>query len=103
MAKNITVPESAPRYGGYTVVARVMSDVYSEWRPDGYRRQQVHMWWVRRERNGFPEKHQVSVNGKLRDLLDVREVIDWFEGYVPSRGGRGSVSEAPQTSTPETS
>lgn len=98
MTRSLTIPESAPKYGGYTVVARVMSDVYREWRPEGYRRQQVHMWWVRRDRNGFPEKQRVSLNGKPKDLLNVREVIDWFEGYIPSTGGRRAVSEASQSS-----
>lgn len=98
MTRSLTIPESAPEYGGYTVVARVMSDVYREWRPEGYRRQQVHMWWVRRDRNGFPEKHRVSRNGKQKDLLNIREVINWFEGYIPSTGGRQAVSERSQPS-----
>lgn len=87
------LPPNTPEFGGYSVVARVMSEVYREWRPDGYRRQQVHMWWVRRNRNGFPEKHEVNLKGRSRMLLSVPEVLDWFEGYVPSTGGRRSVSE----------
>lgn len=93
MAPEISIPQDAPEFGGYTVVARVMSDVYREWKPEGYRRQQVHMWWVRRDRNGFPEKHEVVVNGRKRNLLSTREVLAWFQDYVPSTGGRRSVSD----------
>lgn len=88
MDGTITPSSEMPEFGGYTVVARVMSDVYREWRPVGYRRQQVHVWWVRRERNGFPEKHEVTVGGQKKMLFRVSEVLSWFEGYVPSTGGR---------------
>lgn len=78
----------ATRFGGYTVVARALSDAYKQWRPDGFRRQQIHVWWVRRDRNGFPDKQSVVVNGKRKELFDVSEVLSWFAGYTPSTGGR---------------
>jgi hypothetical protein len=52
------------------------------------------MWWVRRTRNGFPEKHKIVLNGRKRELLKLSEVLDWYEGYVPSTGGRRAASES---------
>lgn len=82
------LPPHAPEFGGYTVVARALSEAYREWRPSGFRRQQVHMWWVRRLRNGFPEKHELVLNGRVKHLFRLSEVFSWFEGYIPSTGGK---------------
>ena len=75
-----------PEVGGYTVVARALSELHRAERPQGYRRQQIHVWWLRRDRNGFPEKHQVELNGRVREIFKVSEVVTWFEGYKLSRG-----------------
>lgn len=77
-------------YGGYTVVARKLAEVY----PDADRnftRQQIHVWWNRRERNGFPDQLLVKVaNGKVKKLFRVSDVVAWFATYTPSVGGRPS-------------
>lgn len=79
---------ATPEYGGYTVVARALSNAHHDWRPEGFRRQQIHVWWVRRGGNGFPDKHRVTVGSREKDLFKVEEVLTWFTGYTPSTGGR---------------
>ena len=56
----------------------------------GVDRRQIHSWWVRRERNGFPEHdheelRRGSTPSKVWKLADVRR---WRQGYVPALGGR---------------
>jgi hypothetical protein len=93
-------------YGGFTDVARALALAF----PDlsgrnlkAFTRQQVHVWWGRRERNGFPGKHTVVVRGARRELFKLSEVVDWFAGYEPSTGGRKPVSGAPEPSGTEPS
>lgn len=90
---------SETQYGGYTKVAQILSDLHREWRPDGFRRQQIHVWWVRRDRNGFPEKHPVVVNGKTKNLFKLSEVTTWFAGYTPSTGARRGAKAGSQGNT----
>lgn len=56
-------------------------------------RQQIHTWWKRRERNGFPEgsigTHVTATGKSLQSRqFDIDEVINWFRSYTPNRGGR---------------
>lgn len=48
----------------------------------GVSRGQVHMWWKRRARNGFPER----VTDK--PVYDAQAILAWRDQYVPGRGGR---------------
>lgn len=81
-------------YGGLTEVARVLNG-------DGDRRdisrQNVYMWWRRRETNGFPERHRVPARyGRERGVFKISEVLAWYETYVPSPGGRGKRTRTSQ-------
>ncbi len=72
------------RTAGWTEVARALStpaQVVS--------RQRVYAWWVRRDRNGFPEGVKLGVeHGTNRRQFNVAEVADWYARYRPSVGGR---------------
>jgi hypothetical protein len=49
----------------------------------------VYAWWVRRDRNGFPEGVKLGVeHGTNRRQFNVAEVADWYARYRPSVGGR---------------
>lgn len=53
---------------------------------------QVYMWHLRRDRNGFPEAvlcRLVRPQGEKKGapLFVLQEVLDWWASYVPSRGG----------------
>jgi hypothetical protein len=93
-------PATTPEFGGYTVVARALAAAYPN--PGkglkAFTRQQVHVWWCRRARNGFPGKYPVTLNGSRRELFRVSEVVDWWVGYIPSTGGRKAASESLVTS-----
>lgn len=65
---------------GFQGVAEALS---TEARPVS--RQQVYVWWVRRARNGFPDRANEGVG---RPRFDLDAVRDWYAGYVPDRGGR---------------
>ena len=94
-------PEIAgPEFGGYTVVAKALAAAYpnpSERGLKAFTRQQVHVWWLRRTRNGFPGKYPVTVRGTKRELFRVSEVVSWYDGYVPSAGGRTAASGSQKT------
>lgn len=77
-----------PKYAGHSELARILAELEQEERPQGYRRQQIHMWWHRRSVNKFPEKEHVLYDGKWQDLFDVESVITWKKNYTPSTGGR---------------
>lgn len=84
-----------PEFGGYTDVAKALAAAYpnpSERGLKAFTRQQVHVWWLRRTRNGFPGKYPVTVCGTKRELFRVSEVVSWYEGYVPNAGGRTAAS-----------
>lgn len=88
-------PATTPEFGGYTAVARALTVAYPDPSAKGlkrFTRQQVHVWWCRRDRNGFPGKYPRVVNGTKKELFRVSEVVSWFEGYVPSTGGRQAAS-----------
>jgi hypothetical protein len=68
------------RYGGYTDVARVLSTPQV-----AVSRQGVYSWWLRRDGNGFPDRH--LVHGTW--LFDIDEVLSWHETYVPYTPKRG--------------
>ncbi len=90
-----------PEFGGYTVVARALAVAYPEPSKKGlkaFTRQQVHVWWLRRDRNGFPGKYPKIVNGSKKELFRVSEVVAWYSGYVPSAGGRQAASGSQETS-----
>ena len=93
-------PATTPEFGGYTVVARALAATYPDPSDKGlkaFTRQQVHVWWCRRERNGFPGKYPRIINGSRRELFRVSEVLDWWVGYVPGTGGRKAASGSPST------
>lgn len=79
-----------PVYAGYTTLAQLITSAFpNRPRPNGqpYTRQQVHVWYNRRERNGFPEKHEITTtSGQVKHLFNVKEVLNWFENYTPSSG-----------------
>ena len=91
-------PATTPEFGGYTVVARALAATYPDPSSKGlkaFTRQQVHVWWCRRARNGFPGKYPVTApSGARKELFRVSEVVNWWAGYVPSTGGRRAVSGA---------
>lgn len=90
----------APEFGGYTDVAKTLAVAYpnpSERGLKAFTRQQVHVWWLRRTRNGFPGKYPVTVRGTKRELFRVSEVVSWYEGYVPNAGGRTAASGSQET------
>lgn len=95
-------PATTPEFGGYTVVARALAATYTNPEEKGlkaFTRQQVHVWWCRRARNGFPGKYPVTAaSGTRKELFRVSEVLDWWVGYIPSTGGRKPVSGAQVTS-----
>lgn len=70
---------SQRRMGGLTVVARELTET----RGKLVTRQGVYMWWKRRDKNGFPDKHTVITrSGGTRQQLDVDEVIAWYDDYM---------------------
>lgn len=75
------------QHGGFSAVARAVSEETG----DTCTRQQIFTWWLRRRRNGFPDRVRVGD----RDLFDIDDVIAWRRSYVPSRGGRPRRREAP--------
>ena len=86
--KNRQVDESPThynqsKYAGFSELARILGTLEAISRPQGYRRQHIHMWWHRRRTTGFPEKRSVVIEGKTKDLFDVTEVIEWKKSYVP--------------------
>jgi hypothetical protein len=57
-------------------------------------RQQVHAWYMRRARNGFPEPvRRAQWGGGYRPLWDLSEVTAWRRDYEPSRGGRPAAAK----------
>jgi hypothetical protein len=76
------------RYGGWQEVADALAEVTR--RPIS--RQQIHTWYVRRARNGFPTPHhsrKLRGHGNYQMLFfDIDEVITWYWTYTPDVGGR---------------
>lgn len=68
------------KYGGFTDVAKML----------GVTRQQVYIWWKRRNRNSFPDRYDVLVpsKGKSAKMFVMTEVASWHSTYVPAQGGR---------------
>lgn len=52
-------------------------------------RNQVSMWAIRHERNGFPApvSHLKARNGMIAAHYDIDEVVAWRATYLPSGGG----------------
>jgi hypothetical protein len=93
-------PQPAKEFGGYTDVAKALAIAFPNPQERGlkaFTRQQVHVWWLRRERNLFPGKYPRVVNGVKKELFRVSEVVDWYRGYVPSTGGRQAASGSQET------
>ena len=66
------------RMGGFTVVANELTTT----RGKLVTRQGVYMWWRRRDRNMFPDRHPVTTkSGGSRFLFDIDEVIAWYDWY----------------------
>lgn len=77
------------RLGGFSDIARDLGLSYPTNADNDKRypaRQVVYMWWIRRDRNGFPNVVRTGDNG--RKLFDLDAVRTWYAGYVPSSGGR---------------
>ena len=56
-------------------------------------RRQIHTWFKRRDRNGFPEpidERPLGTDGRVRYLWELLEVKRWRESYTPRAGGRPS-------------
>jgi hypothetical protein len=45
----------------------------------------AHNWYMRRDRNGYPEAIATLASGAL---FDIDEVVEWYVHYVPLKGGR---------------
>ena len=78
---------SQRRMGGLTAVAQDLTSVKGKL----VTRQGVYMWWKRRERNSFPERHPVTTQaGNTRLLFDLDEVAAWYDTYMstPWQGRR---------------
>ena len=75
------------RMGGFTTVANELTETMGK----QVTRQGVYMWWSRRDRNQFPDRHPVTTQrGGTRFLFDVDEVVTWFGWYMsqPWQGRR---------------
>lgn len=83
------------QYGGWQEVATHLTALFH--RPIS--RQQVYMWWSRREHNGFPEAHHSGQESKQvtvgsyehtyqKHLFDLDEVTQWYATYKPNTGVR---------------
>lgn len=83
-----------PEYAGYSEMARILTAANPDRpRPSGgdYTRQQIHTWYMRRNRNGFPERHvQQTISGRDIEVFKVDEVLHWFSNYRGQNGGRPS-------------
>jgi len=80
------------RYVGYTEAALAITENFPD-RPrprrgsKGYTRQQVHVWYLRRDSNGFPERYPVTApHGAEKELFKLTEVLEWFNQYKPVNG-----------------
>jgi len=76
---------------GYSAIANELTERTGR----SISRQQVYTWWVRRDRNGFPEgtkcTRATSTGKSLASRqFDIDDVIDWYRTYVPAKGGRPS-------------
>lgn len=60
--------------GGFQEAAEILTAIAGK----PYSRQGIQQMWKRREANGFPDRHAYAINGKLRELLDIQEVADWY-------------------------
>jgi hypothetical protein len=51
---------------------------------------QVHMWYVRRANNGFPQALRIEERrpGMPAPVFDPEKVLAWHSTYVPRKGGR---------------
>lgn len=74
-----------PRHAGFQGVAEALSTEARH-----VSRQQVYVWWTRRERNGFPDR----INEAGTPRFDLAAVREWYANYVPDRGGRPRKDDA---------
>jgi hypothetical protein len=99
--------DNLPEYASWSEMARIMRDSFpGDENPDRFERRQLDIWHRRRAKNGFPELHEVQVEGKLvwsgwnkteggkARWLKVSEVLDWYSRYVPP--GRGPNRPKPE-------
>jgi hypothetical protein len=60
---------------------------------------QVYMWYQRRARNGFPEPRGTRKRGMgTVRVFDLNEVLTWYVGYEPSKGGAPRGARNPSAS-----
>lgn len=60
--------------GGFQAAAEVLTRLAGR----TYSRQTVQQLWERRHTNGFPEREEWTINGRLKVYLDMQEVADWY-------------------------
>lgn len=76
------------RYGGFQKVADSLTEVFKK----PCNRQQVHTWYERRHRNGFPDYDHLADEGENHRphgmMFDIHKVLTWYANYIPDRGGR---------------
>jgi len=61
-----------------------MSDIAQEL---GVLRATVWAWDQRRNRNGFPQHRGWTQEKRPRKLYERTEILEWYRGYTPSKGG----------------
>jgi hypothetical protein len=61
--------------GGFQEAADLISTLSHQ----QYSRQGVHQLWKRRDRNGFPERKIITINGYPKRYFDLAEVKEWWE------------------------
>lgn len=68
------------RVGGFTTVANELTAIKGK----TVTRQGVYMWWRRRDRNQFPERHPIPSlsSDRVRMLFDIDEVTEWYQWYM---------------------
>lgn len=67
--------------GGYQEAAEVLAGLSGK----RWSRQGVQQMWKRRAVNGFPDRESFVINGALRPLFRIQDVIDWYAFAEASR------------------
>lgn len=61
-------------YGGFQEAAKTLSELSGK----TYSRQSVEQFHKNRDVNGFPDRHEISINGHDRTVFDLQEVKDFY-------------------------
>lgn len=65
--------------GGYSYIASALTRKFDH----PISRQQVYMWRERRGNNGFPDEHEIQVDGKKVSGFYLDEVQAWYDLNYP--------------------